>query len=148
VSASRRCLNARSIFNQCNIVGISYTTPVDTPPYQLTHPFVRLNGGEMQDLNDLISPDSGAVLTFTWRINNAGQILGNGYFPGGRRGSCVLTPYTQIPPPFHDNFISDRYGLVGGTGWVFRAPGGRPVPINRMNCGTSSLVSSGRKVSR
>ncbi len=104
--------------------------------------FVRLRNGSMQDLNDLIPPDSGWKLISALRINSNGQILcwgtgptplqtGGGLADGYMKGAgCLLSPETTIPAPFHDNFISDRFGLVGGTGWVFQVPGGRPVPIN------------------
>ncbi len=48
-------------------------------------------GGKMQDLNDLISMDSGWVLESASGINDTGQIVGTGLHHGQRR-AFVLTP--------------------------------------------------------
>lgn len=51
--------------------------------------------GEMLDLNNLISPSSGWLLTHAQNINSSGQIVGNGIF-GGEGRAFLLTP---IPEP-------------------------------------------------
>jgi hypothetical protein len=134
---------ANDINNRGDIVGMSAPkSSYGDSDARHGYAFVRLRNGSMQDLNDLIPPDSGWKLISALRINNNGQILcwgtgptalqtGGGTADGYMTGAaCLLSPETTIPAPFHDNFISDRYGLVGGTGWVFQGPGGRPVPIN------------------
>lgn len=52
-----------------------------------------------QDLNNLISPQSGWKLEFGIDINDAGEIIGNGTFNGEER-SFLLTPIkpsTKVP---------------------------------------------------
>lgn len=53
--------------------------------------------GEMEDLNDLIPPNSGWILTSATGINNAGQIVGVGLFNDELRG-FRLTPSDSQPP--------------------------------------------------
>ena len=119
---------ANDINNHGDIVGISGTA---SQRRWEERAFVRLRGGAMQDLNDLIPPESGAKLTSALRINNAGQILCRGYRSGIGQMGCILSPYIQLPPPFHENYEGERYGLTGGSGWVwFGRPDTPPVPIN------------------
>ncbi len=47
--------------------------------------------GSMVDLNDLIPPDSGWVLSRAYSVNEAGQIAGQGTYGGEKRG-FLLTP--------------------------------------------------------
>jgi probable HAF family extracellular repeat protein len=48
-------------------------------------------GSVIADLNDLIPPDSGWVLTMATGINDAGQIVGQGTI-GGQTHAFLLTP--------------------------------------------------------
>ncbi len=48
--------------------------------------------GVVQNLNDLIYPDSGWILESTVDINDLGQIIGNGIFNGQQRRGFLLTP--------------------------------------------------------
>jgi len=66
-------------------------------PFGDFHAFIYDNNGPGYpiDLNDLISPDSGWLLTSATGINVAGQIVGIGEINGVRR-SFLLTPVT--PP--------------------------------------------------
>jgi probable HAF family extracellular repeat protein len=52
--------------------------------------------GTMYDLNDLIDPSVGWILTEAFDINNSGQIAGRGIRPDGTRGPFMLTP---VPEP-------------------------------------------------
>ena len=52
---------------------------------------IIISGGVMRDLNALIAPDSGWVLTHARDINDAGAIVGSGWFNGEQRG-FLLTP--------------------------------------------------------
>jgi probable HAF family extracellular repeat protein len=55
--------------------------------------------GKLQDLNDLISPNSGLTLTQARAINNRGQIVGAGSI-NGELHAVLLTPVSQsVPEP-------------------------------------------------
>ena len=60
----------------------------DPPSY--AQAFIYANG-VAQDLNDLIDPNSGWVLTNAYAINNNGQITGTGHINGRYQG-FILTP--------------------------------------------------------
>jgi probable HAF family extracellular repeat protein len=63
------------------------------------HAFIH-NGAAMTDLNDLIAPASGWVLTVGRSINDRGQIVGAGYFNNETyTRAFVLTPITPMPEP-------------------------------------------------
>lgn len=53
---------------------------------------------DLEDLNDLIPADSGWVLTEATSINDAGQIVGNGFY-NGQAGAFLLTPSTAPRAP-------------------------------------------------
>ena len=55
------------------------------------HAFLWHAGSRMRDLNDLIDPRSGWVLTVGTAINDLGQIAGNGVHNGLRR-AFLLNP--------------------------------------------------------
>lgn len=61
----------------------------------VTHAFVYDDVSGMLDLNNLISPDSGWVLSNALDINSHGQIVGGGLF-NGQQHAYLLTP---IPEP-------------------------------------------------
>jgi probable HAF family extracellular repeat protein len=72
-----------------------------TPPQ---HAFVY-QGGTTQDLNTLISPDSGWVLQDAVGVNDLGQIAGNGLHHGRQRafiltpmGAAAVFPGNETPP--------------------------------------------------
>jgi probable HAF family extracellular repeat protein len=52
-------------------------------------------GGVMQDLNDLVDPASGWVLSAAYGINDAGVIVGDGFLNGAPRG-FRLTPAESV----------------------------------------------------
>jgi probable HAF family extracellular repeat protein len=62
--------------------------------------FVYSNG-VLTDLNTLISPNSGWILTDATAINDQGDIAGYGYAPGiGDRAAFLLTPAVPEPASF------------------------------------------------
>ena len=61
------------------------------------HPFVWENG-VISDLNSLIAPNSGWVLSNAYRINKLVQILGTGYI-NGQQHAFLLMPTSPPPPP-------------------------------------------------
>jgi probable HAF family extracellular repeat protein len=69
------------------VVGISATTPGDTPRAVL---WDSING--MQDLNDLVPPDSGWTISEASTINAAGQIASTGIASDGSVHGLLLTP--------------------------------------------------------
>ena len=56
------------------------------------HGFLWENGGPMVDVNSLISPGSGMVLTNEWFINDRGEIAGWGQLPNGDFHATLLVP--------------------------------------------------------
>jgi hypothetical protein len=63
----------------------------------------------MYDLNDLISPDVGVLLTLATDVNDVGQISGWGRTPpGGYLDVAVLlTPHPQPPGDLNDDCAVD-----------------------------------------
>ncbi|MCL2639627.1 MAG: DUF3466 family protein [Phycisphaerales bacterium] len=82
-----------AINNLGQVVGYSYI--VSLPP--INHAFLYTNG-QMLDLNSLIDPASGWVLWEATGINDAGQIVGHGYF-NGIPHAFLLTPISVVPEP-------------------------------------------------
>src|SRR5262245_24788108 len=82
-----------------------------------THAFLYTSGSGMVDLNTLIDPLSGWVLSDAAAINDAGQITGQGLI-GGQYHAYLLTP-VQIPGDFNGNGTVDAADYV-----VWRKTGG------------------------
>ena len=88
-----------AINNLGQVVGSSNPTPLE---YN-THAFLYTDD-RMIDLNMLIDPDSGWILLEATGINDAGQIVGNGYF-NGIPHAFLLTPtdgrydLSSVPEP-------------------------------------------------
>ncbi len=61
------------------------------------HAFIY-RGGVMTDLNSLIPSDSGWELTYASGINDAGQIVGQGFNAQGNARAFLLTPDGNVPP--------------------------------------------------
>ncbi len=74
-----------------HIVGWSYTVNND---YTTRHACLWQDGA-LVDLNDLIDPNSGWILSEARSINDLGQIVGFGEFAGAKRG-FLLTPVRQL----------------------------------------------------
>lgn len=75
--------DARAINNHNQIVG-------ETWAFGLTRAFI-LHGGQIEDLNDFVPPDTGWDLRSATGINDEGQIAGSGVL-GGFFHSYLLTP--------------------------------------------------------
>jgi len=75
---------------------------------RLPEPAYGLSAG-MHDLNNLVPPDSGWVLSAAGDINNAGQIVGIGHYEGQQR-AFLMKP---IPEPFSMAFMGGAFvGVV------------------------------------
>ena len=72
----------------------------------------------MQDLNNLIAPDSGWTLEDATGINDSGQIVGYGINPSGQNDAFLLTP---TPEP--STFALLAAGAVGLLGYAWRRRG-------------------------
>lgn len=111
---------ANSINDAGQIVG--YCFNADSPripwpgrdPIYVPNRAVLWDDGAMSDLNDLIAPGSGLVLTQAWDINDRGDIVGEALAPdtGGLR-SYLLTPWllevpVDILPGIEPNIINLR----------------------------------------
>ena len=96
------------------VVGASEV--VTTSDY--THAFLYTSGSGMLDLNTLIDPLSGWVLSDAADINDAGQITGQGLI-GGQYHAYLLTPIA-IPGDFNHD------GTVDGADYIVwrKNPGG------------------------
>jgi probable HAF family extracellular repeat protein len=84
---------ATAINNLGTVVGVCNPIHYYGGPTQRA--FIYRAGGPMQDLNSLISQDSGWVLTYASDINDLGQIVGQGLL-GGQNRAFRLDP---IPEP-------------------------------------------------
>ena len=82
------------------------------------------NGGIIEDLNSLISANSGWVLSRAVDINDAGQIVGNGFKDGLPR-AFLLTP-TQ---PLLITEPNSTKAIVVETIWYLRDPFGLQTPV-------------------
>lgn len=81
---------ALDINNLGQVVGRSATTSVN-------HAFLWDNTNGMQDLNSLISANSGWLLSEARAINEAGQIVGSGII-NGQQHAFLLTPDSERQP--------------------------------------------------
>jgi MYXO-CTERM domain-containing protein len=72
----------------------------------------------IQDLNDLIPPDSGWKLTDVYSINDHSQILGVGVNPQGETSAFLLTP-AAVPEPG----AWAVFGLAAAFAWRKRRAG-------------------------
>jgi probable HAF family extracellular repeat protein len=84
---------ANGINNNGVIVGYSYFGGVGSENYDHA---VMWTGGQLVDLNSVIGPNSGWVLTTATAINDGGEIVGSGYLDGEPSG-FLLTP--MVPEP-------------------------------------------------
>jgi probable HAF family extracellular repeat protein len=100
--------SAGGINNEGQIVGYSEVVVGDST----RHAFLN-SGGMMRDLNDLIDPASGWVLSSASDINEAGWIVGTGYI-GGVTHAYLLTP---IPEPSTPALVA--LGVLG-LAWAAR----------------------------
>jgi probable HAF family extracellular repeat protein len=82
--------DALGINQKDQVVGFSYISGDS-----VTHAFLCTALSEMVDLNTLIDPAAGWVLTDAYAINDVGQIVGQGY-AGGQTRAFLLTP---VPEP-------------------------------------------------
>lgn len=84
-------------YNQ--VVGTSWLVTQLTSLYDpsLYHAFLW-EAGQMTDLNTLIPPDSGWILTAATAINDHGDIVGSGLLDGQVHGFLLTTGQTQPPP--------------------------------------------------
>lgn len=73
------------------VVGYSWVTGNNE-----TAAFLYANG-QMQNLNDLVSPNSGWQLLAAYGINDSGQIVGTGIY-GGQQMAVLLNPIASVPP--------------------------------------------------
>jgi probable HAF family extracellular repeat protein len=79
--------SARDLNDHGTVVGCTILGP------GVVHGFIY-EDGEMTDLNDLIPPASGWVVTVPYSINNSGTIVGEGIYGGGFR-SFVMNPDSE-----------------------------------------------------
>ena len=73
-------------------------------------------GGVMQELNNMIAPNSGWTLEVATGINDSGQICGYGINAGGNTEAFLLTPV--VPEP--STFVLLGAGAVGLLGYMWR----------------------------
>ena len=78
------------------------------------HAFVWQQGGPMMDLNDLVAPGSGLVLTAGEFINDRGEIAASGVLPNGDHHAILLIP------------CGDTQGETDGCGGSMQKEDGSP----------------------
>jgi len=90
--------SAADINESNQVVGTSWLVTQLTSLYDPTqyHAFLWQNGA-MTDLNTLIAPDSGWILTAATAINDNGDIVGSGLLDGQVHGFLLTTG--EAPPP-------------------------------------------------
>jgi probable HAF family extracellular repeat protein len=74
--------------------------------------------GTMYNLNDLIDPNSGWLITDARAINNHGQIAASGYNPAVGSCALLLTPFSAVPEP--SSIIMFGVGAIGAIGMKLR----------------------------
>jgi probable HAF family extracellular repeat protein len=98
-----------------------------------SHAFLYM-GGAMYDLNDLIPPETGWVLTEARAINDAGQIVGRGMIDGRSRAFLLNPEPVTTPVPEPSSLLTLLAGpaLIALRGWLrsrpMRTTLDRPVP--------------------
>ena len=98
---------ANGINDGGQVVGFS-----SVPGDKSDHAFITgPNGADMTDLNSLVYLADGAVLTEAFRINNAGQVIADGYNPTDTRSHAYLL--TPIPEPESYVLMLGGLGLIG-----------------------------------
>ena len=85
-------------------------------------------GGQMLDLNTLVTANSGWVLRSASAINDAGQIVGTGYYQGQPR-AFLLTPNTVVPEP--STYALCGLTLLGTTGRVCKTLSASAISLSR-----------------
>ena len=69
----------------------------DFPGDETGAAFVYFGSGTIENLNDLVNPSLGWNIGGALAINDSGQIMAEGYQPGGNYHALLLTP---VPEPF------------------------------------------------
>jgi probable HAF family extracellular repeat protein len=84
------------------------------------------SAGAMQDLNDLIPPDSGWSIYLATAINNAGQIVGQGYYQGAQHAYLMTaddgssSPTMSVDATLADGVIASDVAASHAT-WAIEA---------------------------
>jgi uncharacterized repeat protein (TIGR02543 family) len=124
---------AASINNSGQAVGEYLTSPA------VWHPVIFSNG-TMTDLNSLVNATSGWTLYHANSINDAGQIVGDGYI-NGQQHAFLLTPvFTPPPPPSTCTYVYYAWGACQSNGTQTRTVltatpvGCTGVPILSQSC--------------
>jgi probable HAF family extracellular repeat protein len=109
--------SALGINNNGQIVGLSGTNPnFFTTTGEGFRAFLY-SDGIMQDLNSLIAPDSGVILTQAENINDRGEIVGAGSI-NGELHAVLLTPQQEVPEPASTMGVLLFSAL--GAGWQLK----------------------------
>lgn len=95
------------------------------------NPYLYQNG-IMYNLKGLIPPDSVLTPSTVYGINNAGQIVGNGFTANGDSHAFLMTPDLNLSYKVSE-FILTILTMIGGIpvggGGIVVLPGGKPIPV-------------------
>ena len=71
----------------------------DSQAFLSYYAFAWVDGGGTVDLNDLVDPNSGWILSDAFAINNNREVVGRGYFNGQERAFKMTLPDLSPCPP-------------------------------------------------
>lgn len=138
---------ANAVNDRGQIVGWSYTGTASSRAF-------LWESGAIHDLNELIDPADPlagkVVLGVAHDINDAGQIVGEGYFLEGNNGSpathgFLLTPLGPAPPPPVPappaQTIWLNFGAVVPVGMVSKQVDGGPVVVPDLGAGATTAAA-------
>ena len=103
--------------------------------------FLWENEGSAVDLNTLISPNSGLVVTTGFSINDRGEINGNGLLPNGDQHAILLIPCDENHPDVEDC----DYSLAEATSSAVQL---RPAQIPQAQVASPAKLFPGEAMTR
>lgn len=133
------CSASDGINAKGQVVGESSPSCFSDPTQQ--EGFLWENEGPAVDLNTLISPNSGMVVTTGFSISDRGEINGNGLLPNGDQHAILLIPCDES----HADLDDCDYNLVEATSMAAQI---RPAQIPQAQATSPAKLSLAEKMTR